>query len=140
RRAALQRENAAELPAPEKKPRRALEALSPRNLPHVSGDKTVPDIVQAAGPFRCAIARVLALARSAIDGLGAVIDQVRPGVSRSHADTFCEAVLVPALERMVNGIAARIDHANTVVLRVGAPRLIERQQAGRGIIEVVEAG
>src|SRR5207249_3540372 len=109
-RATLQRENAAELPAGEKNPRRALEALSPRKIPHVSGDKAMPDIVQAAGAFRSAIARVLALACSAIDSLRAVVDEVRPGVMRIHADAFCEPVLVPGLERVIYGVAARVDH------------------------------
>src|SRR5438552_1864230 len=100
----------------------------------------MPDIVQTAGPLRCAIERVLALAGAPIDGLRVVIDQMGPGVRRGYAETLRETVLITGLKRVVNGVAAGINHANAVVLRIRPPGLIERQQAGPRIIVVIQAG
>src|SRR5450432_2892754 len=85
------------------------------------------------------VARILATATPGVDRLGRIVDQVRPRVGRRKAQALRKAMLVPALQGMVDGVGIRRNHTDAGVLRIRTARL-NRSGTRIRLVEILQTG
>src|SRR4029077_17193009 len=110
-----------------------------RQLPNIADHHAMTLVEYARASLRLAPASgILANAASRVDRLSSVIDHMRPRVSRRQTQAARKAMLETRLQRVVDGVSVRRDHADAGILRIRPPRL-NIARTGIGLIEVVQA-